>query len=499
MKKIYLFLGLIVIAAFSGCKKNDYAEGTLSPVIAVVDLKDLYKGSDLTLNTEMLSGAKQIGGVVISDATSGNTPSGIVVIQNLRRNVLRGIALEMGASAASYKPGDSVSVEVVGATLTKVNGSMRLRGLAASAITKLAQVTTLKLRTVQSAALLATPDDYENTLVTISKAVTEPEPQPGDTFSGDKTINDGFGKLTVHTEATAAFASQIFPASANFTGIPVIVANGAQTSVQLWPRIFNDVFELPLIKPSPVIIAGYLTDPNGSDGNYEYIQLMATQDIDFALSNYSLVACNNAGTNPAPANGWAIGGARSYKFNLTSGKVSKGQFFYVGGSKNIWGAGSTDISAAPWINSTLYANVAGADFGAATANLLANSGNVAGIAVFRGTTVNASTVPLDVIMYGGNGTVYAAGPPEIGYRITNTDYYSTINPVTRLTQGFYGCGTNTAKLVLPATGAFTQLGGIYDASTGQWVAGRTVTSITLTRTSPLSTIETGTGFTTLKN
>lgn len=495
MKKIYFFLTLTAMAAFSGCKKNEYAEGTLSPVIAVVDLKDLYKGSDLTLNPENLSGAKQIGGVVISDPRGANTQAGVIVLQNLRRNALRGIAIEMGAAAADYKVGDSLSIEVTGATLTRVNGSMRLRGVAAAAVKKIAEVKVFNMRTVQSRVLIADPDAYENTLVTISKAVTEPEPQPGDTFSGDKTINDGFGKVTVHTEATAGFAGEAFPASANFTGIPVIAA----AAVQLWPRTINDVFELPLIKPSAVIIAGYLTDPNGADGNYEYIQLMATQDIDFAVTNYAVVTCNNAGTNPAPANGWAVGAARSYKINLVAGKVTKGQFFYVGGNKNIWGAGSTDISAAPWISSTQYANVAGADFGTATSNLLANSGNVAGIAVFRGIVVNATTVPLDVIMYGGNGTVYAPGPPEIGYRITNTDYYSTINPATRLTQGFYGGGTNTSKLTLPATGAFTQLGGIYDAVTGQWVAGRTVTSIPLTRTSPLSTIETGTGFTTLQN
>ncbi|CAM4053798.1 hypothetical protein SAMN06265348_10245 [Pedobacter westerhofensis] len=499
MKKIYLFLVLIAMAAFSGCKKNDNAEGTLSPVIAIVDLKDLYKGSDLSLSTANLAGAKEIAGVVISDAQSANTPAGIVVIQNYRRNALRGIALELGAAAATYKPGDSVIVQVAGATLGRVNGSMHLKGLPAGAVNKVAALNTLNLQSVQSGTLLASPDVYENTLVTISKAVTEPEPQPGDTFKGDKTINDGFGKLTLHTEASATFAAAAIPASANFTGIPVIVASGDKTSIQLWPRTADDVFELPLIKPSPVIITGYLTDPNGTDGNYEYIQLLATQDIDFAVTSYSLVACNNAGTNPAPANGWAVGAARSYKLNLVSGKVTKGQFFYVGGSKNIWGAGSTDISAAPWINSTQYANVPGADFGAASTNLLANSGNVAGIAVFRGITVNASTVPLDVIMYGGNGTVYAAGPPEIGYRITNTDYYSTINPVTRLTQGFYGGGTNTSKLTFPATGNFTQLGGIYDASTGQWIAGRTVTSIPLTKTSALNTIETGTGFTTLKN
>ena len=221
--------------------------------------------------------------------------------------------------------------------------------------------------------------------------------------------------------------------------------------------------------------------------------------VDFSVTPYSLVTCNNAGTNPPSPDGWAQGLVRTYKINLTSGTAKKGQFFYVGGNKNIWGLNSTDISAANWISSTQYSSINGADFGAATANLLANSGNVAGIAVFDGITVSAASVPLDVVMYGGAGAVYSTGPPEIGYRITNTDYYSTINALTRQNQAFYAGGTNTAKLTLPATGNFTKLGGVYDALTGRWTTGRTVTSIPLTLTSPLTIIEAGDGFTTIQN
>jgi hypothetical protein len=499
MKKIYLFLMFLTVASFTACKKNNNADGTLSPIIAIVDLKDLYKGADVVLAPAKLGGATEIVGVVISDATSGNAPAGILVVQNNRRNAIRGISIEIGSAVSNYVPGDSVIVRLAGATLTKVNGSMRIKGLQESAVTKVSQNHVIWVQAVPSGTVLATPDVYESTLVTISKAITDPEPQKGETFAGDKVINDGFGKMTLHTEAAASFATAELPFSANFTGIPFTVTSATETKMQLWPRILNDVFTLAATRPSPVVITGYLTDPSGGDGNYEYIQLKATKDIDFAVTNFAVVTCNNAGTNPAPANGWAAGLARSYKFNLTSGKVTKGQFFYVGGNKNIWGAGSTDISSANWVNSTLYATVPGADFGNATANLLANSGNVAGIAVFQGTTVDASTVPTDVIMYGGNGTVYAAGPPEIGYRITNTDYYSTINPVTRETQGFYGGGTNKSKLTLPATGNFTQLGGVYDAITGRWTTGRTVTSIPLTLTSPLTAIETATGFTTIQN
>jgi hypothetical protein len=499
MKKIYLLLIILTGLGLSACKKNNYAEGVLSPIIAVVDLRDLYKGSDVLLSTDKLNGAKEMVGVVISDAAAGNAPGGLLIVQNNRRNALRGIAIAIGNAASTYAPGDSVIVKLEGGTLTKVNGSMRLIGIAGSAVTKLASGKTLKVQSVPSATIIASPDVYEHTMVTISKAVTTPEPKTGETFAGDKQINDGFGIITLHTETTATYANNEMPFSANFTGIPVVTTAGTSAKIVLWPRNANDIFALAASKPTPIVIAGYLTDPSGSDGNYEYIQLKATKDIDFSETPYSLVTCNNAGTNPPSPDGWAQGLTRTYKINLTSGKVAKGKFFYVGGNKNIWGLNSTDISAANWISSTQYANVPGADFGTATANLLANSGNVAGIAVFAGITVTPTSVPIDVIMYGGNGAVYSAGPPEIGYRITNTDYYSTINALTRQPQAFYGGGTNTAKLTLPATGNFTKLGGVYDALTGRWVTGRTVTSVPLTSTSPLTIIEAGDGFTTIQN
>ncbi|MFD1258059.1 DUF5689 domain-containing protein [Mucilaginibacter terrae] len=499
MKKIYIYFLLVVCAGFNACQKDKYPGATLSPIIAVYDLRAIYKGADVVLNEENMNGASKIVGTVISDATSGNAPAGVLVVQNERRLGIRGISLAIGAAATKFVPGDSVAIQVTGATLGRVNGSLQIKGVNEAAITKVASAVAHKLRVVPSNLIIANPDAYESTLVSVSNAVTEPEPKPGDTYAGDKIINDSFGKLTLHTETTATFAGADLPASANFTGIPVVVTSGTVTSVQIWPRVLDDAFPLPLIKPSPFIISGYLTDPSGGDGNQEYIQFLATKDINFSETNFSVVTTNNAGTNPAPQYGWAVGLARTYKINLTSGTVKKGQFFYVGGNKNIWGSTSTDISAANWISSTQYANVNGADFGTATANLLANSGNVAGIGVFAGIVVDVNTTPLDVIMYGGNGTVYAAGPPEIGYRITNTDYYSTINAGTRKTQNFYGAGTNTSKLVLPATGNFSKLGGVYDALTGRWTTGRTVTSIPLTTTSPLSTIEVGTGFTTLVN
>lgn len=497
MKNIIFYISALVIicGTWMGCKRDtDYIGVTVSPYISNFDLRKLFKGSDLLLNEENLGGANFIKGIVVSNQAGGNVPAGLLLVQNSRIagngiDSLRGIAFSVGAEAAKYIPGDSVHVRITGSTLKRVNGTLQISGVTAAGIEKKASGRRIILRAVNTGALASTPSFYESTLITVSKGKMTPAPALGDTYSGDKIINDGFGTAVVHTETTAAFATQDATPFADYTGIVVTTATGTQ----LWPRTADDIFALPEIKPSALIITGYLVDPTSTDANYEYIQFKATRDIDFAATPFSVVVCNNAGILSPPVTGWALGGVRTYKFTIKTGTVKKGQFCYVGGNKVIWGSGSTNISAAPWIASKQYATVDGDDFGTATTNLLANSGNVAGIAVFEGTVVTGNSIPLDVIMYGGNGAVYAAGPPEVGYRITNTDKYSTIQ--NRKTVAFYGAGTNTNKFAFPAATAFTMLGGVYDASTGIWSTGRTATNITLTASSPLSTIEQAAGFT----
>jgi hypothetical protein len=501
MKKIIFYIGALVVICciWMGCKReSDYVGITVSPYISNFDLRKLFKGADLLLNEENLGGANFIKGVVVSNQASGNIPGGLLLVQNSRIagngiDSLRGIAFNVGTEAAKYVPGDSVHVRITGSTLKRVNGTLQISGVTAAGIEKKASGRSIILRAVNTGALTSRPGFYESTLITISKGKMSPVPALGDTYAGDKTINDGFGTAIIHTEATATFAKQEATPFADYTGVVV----GTATGIQLWPRSTNDIFALPEIIPSALIITGYLTDPTGSDANNEYIQFKATKDIDFALTPYSIVACNNAGILAAPATGWALGGVRTYKFTIKTGTVKKGQFCYVGGNKVIWGSGSTDISSAVWIASKQYSTLDGDDFGTATANLLANSGNVAGVAVFAGATVTGNSIPLDVIMYGGNGAVYAAGPPEAGYRITNTDKYSTIQ--NKKIVAFYGAGTNTNKFGFPNTSNFTMLGGVYDASTGIWSTGRAAVNVDLTTTSPLSTIEQATGFTKIVN
>jgi len=495
MKKIAQYLScFFVMAALWSCKKDgNYPGGVVSSYISIFDVRDVYKGNDVTLTKDNMFGADKLTGVVVSDHSGKNLPEGLLIIQDARRlGLLRGLAIPLGADAASYAVGDSLSISLEGAVLKRVDGILQLTGITKDKITTLKTGSKVEANVVKGNSVLANPEAYESTFISIAKAGFDPNLPPGSTYAGDRVINDGFGNVTLHTEAGTSWANKTLPFLSNFNGIVFMSADGKP---QLRPRVESDITILSATAPkiSPIIITGYLCDPIATDTNYEYIQLMATKNIDFSVTPFSLVTTNNAGASTPtgfPADGWATGDLRTYKFNLTSGTVQKGQYFYVGAYKNIAGKNSTDISSSKWFGK-LYSTFNGDDFGTKTSNLLANSGNAAGIAVFDKTNIDASTIPVDVIFYGG-GSLYTAGPPEKGYRITNTDYYDEKNPTTLVAQPYFAQGSNTGKFAFPTATNFAQLEGTYNIATGRWTKARLQKNIPLTLTSAVTAIEGGT-------
>lgn len=515
MKKI-LFYAIVLLSApvlFSGCQKgNNYPGGVISPIIAVSDLRFIYKGTDVTLTTQNMDGGQKIVGTVISDFSGGNMVPNLLIVQNLRRNKLRGIAIDLGADASTYAPGDSVIINVEGGVLTRKKGILQITGLTKSNVTKVSSGNTLTGTRAPNSSILATPDSYESTLVAIVKGGFDPLPAPTDKFSGEYALNDGFGNVTLHTESTAAFATTALPVSANFTCVVSATTAADGTSVpQLRMRTGADVKVLSsTIEVAPIVIAGFVNDPNGTDANYEYVQLLATRDINFATEKFSVVTCNNAGASTPtgfPVNGWATGDLRSYKLELTSGTVTKGQYFYVGGTaKRINGAGSTDMSSSKWITAFAYSTTNSPNFspslttfGTKTTNFIGNSGNAGGIAVFSGTDIKATTAPIDAMFILSGGSLYDA-TNKVGYLVPNSDFYDKVDPVTLVAQPFYRQGSNTLNIAYPTIaesapskiGYFAQLGGVYNASLGKWVAARALVNLKMTDVTPVSDIESAT-------
>lgn len=495
-----IFYTLLLATFFCtwGCKKTgNYPGGVVSPYISIFDVRDSYRGGDVKLTSETLFGSSKITGIVVSDHSGNNLPAGLLVIQDRRRlSQLRGIAINIGADASKYVPGDSLVVNIEGGMLTRANGILQITGVTNAAITKVSSNNAIPVNQVPSNAVVANPEKYESTLIVIVKAGFNPLPAAGDVLKGDKVLNDGFEDFTLHTEATATFANNTAPFLANFYGIVFNSDQGGKLVPQLRMRTGKDLVVLSsTVNVTPVIISGFISDVAGGDGNYEYVQLLATKDINFATTPFSVVFTNNANASVPtgyPANGWGTGSQRTYKMNLTSGTAKKGSYFYVGGAgKLINGSGSTSIASSNWIRSFNYTTTDGDGFGTKTSGLLANSGNASGIAVFSGTTVNASTVPVDVLFVATGGSLYTATPSALGYRITNTDWYDITNPITLEDQPYYRSGSNTLNMTYTTAdlGYFYQMGGEYNVTLGRWSKARSQTNVLLTKSSPLSDIE----------
>ncbi|GEM_PF-4866837 len=288
----------------------------------------------------------------------------------------------------------------------------------------------------------------------------------------------------------------------------------------------------------PVIITGFCSNPKGANtglpgtnlstvsgsdthlGGFEYMQFKANEDIDFSVTPYSVITNVNSGAaqDATPGyltNGWATGGSRTYKFNLTSGTVQKGKYFYVGGPEKringyYEGVKSTDISEtapvltnrANWIRTKVYTTAVGDDsIGDANRGalpILSPSGLVAGFAIFSGTNISASSVPVDAVFMNNTASISGAKIYDTvnvtGLRVPDNDLYDTVNPINHSSQPFMGQGTNDITTVLPPSpedGSFCQLDGLYDPYSNKWVVPRSAYYKTLAQNAPLSEIEGG--------
>lgn len=514
-----IFAGMT--AVISSCKKeNNYPGGKPNPIVSILDVRSLYKGKDVRLSGENVFGASKLAAVVVSDHTEGNLPEGLLVVQDSRRlNTLRGISIDLGTDAAEYHPGDSLLINISQSTLTKKNGILTIMGITEADIAR-AGKGTVGINAITIAQLLANPNDFESTLCLFNKSSFNPAPLPGDVIGGAKKINDGFGDLVLYTDPKVSYANNAPYGLAAYVGIPFGSEEGA---VQLRTRDADDIVNMGS-SAQDLLISGFQSDPKGGDGGYEYVQMIATKDIDFSATPYSIVFCNNAGTassaTPLDA-GWATGGQRTIKWDINSGSVRKGEFFYFGfqGRKINGAAGTYSFPAeANWYQKTYATSgtnqgdgglVRPGAFG--TSGPWANSGNACGVAIFKGTTVTETSVPEDVLFVasGGGAALYdQAKNPVLGYRICNNDWYSmysiTIDPSTYKPKVVpylhYRSSGNTANMPYPVNdkyptaatdaGLFNMMGGVYNITLGRWTTARKQVVVELEQsTATIDTLE----------
>ncbi len=223
-----------------------------------------------------------------------------------------------------------------------------------------------------------------------------------------------------------------------------------------------------------LLISEVYINPAGTDSCREFVELIASTNINFSLTPYTIIVNNNGVAN---ANGWIAGGALSYAFQINSGSVSTGDVVYVGGS-----------CMSPTINIIKSLNVkyVNGDGGIGTANAAGvfgnGGGNADGIAVFNlpVASITSSTVPRDAIFWGtGIGTASVNAGID-GYQLPVNDFYS-------------GGKLNSSSFITSDPGGdILTLGGLFNTSTNSWAIPRaviitsTALSNSLTSTSSVS-------------
>ena len=251
-------------------------------VISIADARKFYTGTDVAL------GNYKISGIVISDAASANVSFGTIILQDDNR----GIALYFGSSAnvSNFHIGDSLIVDVTGGTLTSFNGSLEIK-LSSSALpstpTGTGKIITPQEVTIQQ--LNANLPDIEYTLVKIKDATAS----GGSTYSGNKTLTDATGNITLYTSSNALFANDALPADKKtWTGY----CNMFNSTKEFVIRNASDVEDKGNTEhhgDGDLIISEYVS---GSHSN-KYLEIYnagATTD----LSQYTIKLYTNGGTTP---------------------------------------------------------------------------------------------------------------------------------------------------------------------------------------------------------
>lgn len=168
-----------------------------------------------------------------------------------------------------------------------------------------------------------------------------------------------------------------------------------------------------------LIISEFYTNPSGNDAPFEYVELVATRNINFSMTPYTIVFADNGVATNA---GWREGGSTTYAFQITTGSVTKGQVVYVGGTSML-----PLFNSGKAIRKVNNGITNGDGFGNNNTNgTLGNGGSHAdGFAIFNGlaTTITSSTIPVDAVFY-GSAVGNSFKTITKGYQLPVNDKYS---------------------------------------------------------------------------
>ncbi|MBL7773872.1 MAG: hypothetical protein JNM95_13490 [Chitinophagaceae bacterium] len=208
------------------------------PVDITIDsLRKIYKGTDST-QTLVLANYK-IHGIVISKISPDSNISKYNLM--LQDESGRGIVVYY-SNGYSYQLGDSLLIDVSAEDLTVYRGTMEVTATIAKTSVKGTGKTvnpvivTLAQLNADLNNLEFNKRQYESTLVKVLGCTISGSTS---TYSGDKTLTDATGSLTLFTRFNASFANSSFPTNAiDITGI---ATKFYYTKNEITIRTLNDI------------------------------------------------------------------------------------------------------------------------------------------------------------------------------------------------------------------------------------------------------------------
>lgn len=219
MKRLW-YVGITSILLLSSCFKEDINEsiGINNPEVSLYTLRNYFKGSEITLDANILTDADHIRGLVVSNHAGNNFPPNYIAVQNSWRGQTRGILVEV-EDVQRYRFGDSIDIWVDGLQLGQQNGILTLSGLDQNNAYIINRGNPVAPRSVSIGALNRQFENYESTYVEITSDL-EVEPTPGTSIKGNKIIVDeNENRVGIFTSDQATFADEMVYPSATFRGI----------------------------------------------------------------------------------------------------------------------------------------------------------------------------------------------------------------------------------------------------------------------------------------
>ena len=205
-----------------------------------------------------------------------------------------------------------------------------------------------------------------------------------------------------------------------------------------------------------LLISELMPDPTGTDNSNEWVELIATRNIDFSVTPFSVVFANN-GT--ATVNGWKAGAGITYGFNINSGSVQKGDVVYVGGSSMSPTGTKLRVISTGTAAGDAFGNLSlGGVLGNGT-----TSADAVGVFNVAASSITNTTVPVDAIFYG----------TALGSAIVSSGTAGYVLPVNDKYNGGYLQSTSYFIPSNPTQGKSFYATGVFNYQSGQFTTART--------------------------